>query len=47
VNWNNFFQECVQEVKGLGKNIQDNAYNKKINDFIQNLVAICVDNNIS
>ena len=47
VNWNNFFQECVQEVKSIGKNRQDNAYNEKINDFIQKLDTICVDNNIS
>lgn len=46
VNWNNFFQECVNDVKSLGKNQLDNAY-KYIDEFIQNLVAICVDNNIS
>ena len=44
--WNIFFKECVEKVKSLGKNRLDNAY-ETINDFIQNLVTICVDNNIS
>jgi len=47
VNWNNFFQECVQKVKSIGKNRQDNDYNEKINDFIQKIDILCVDNNIS